>query len=174
MLLWGDDVETVGELPADKETLEEEFQEEIILADVSSLNSLSSCHAPRSLRLIGKHGNSEFHVLIDNGSTHNFISLKLADCLSLIVSPIQKFRVYIGNGDSLVCQHLEGTIFSLEFFVLPIRGPDMILGVQWPQELGPVTHDYSCSHMEFTWKGKKVILRGDASLSSKEISFSML
>lgn len=152
------------------------------MADVSSLNSLSSCNAPRSLRLIGKHGNTEFHVLIDNGSTHNFIPPKLVDRLNLVVSPIPKFRVYIGNGDSLVCQHkcsavnveLQGTIFSLDFFVLQIQGPDMILGVQWLQELGPVTHDYSCSQMEFNWKGKKVTLRGDASLSSKEISFNML
>lgn len=93
--------------------------------------------------------NSLFQVLIDNGSTHNFIKPALVEKLCLQITPTSSFGVYIGNGDSLVCQHkcaatvdLQGTSFSLEFYVLPIQGPDMILGFRWLPDLGRIRHDY--------------------------------
>ncbi|PWA59181.1 hypothetical protein CTI12_AA296040 [Artemisia annua] len=41
--------------------------------DISILNSLVGQGSPRSLQLWGKIGATEVHVLIDNGSTHNFV-----------------------------------------------------------------------------------------------------
>lgn len=78
--------------------------------------------------------------------------------------------MYISNGDSIICQHkcttvpftLQGTRFTLDLFVLSIKGPYIILGIQWLQELGTVTHDYRSSHMEFEWQGQHMILEGIA------------
>lgn len=73
-------------------------------------------------------------MLIDNGSTHKFIQLALAERLNINILPTNGFRVYIGNGDSLVCQHkcvgvlldLQGITFTIDIFVLPIQGPEII------------------------------------------------
>lgn len=78
--------------------------EEMVTADISSLNALAGQVNPRSLRLIGEVGSHCFQVLIDSGSTHNFIKPVLAEQLGLPIQPTTHFRVYIGNGDFLVCQ----------------------------------------------------------------------
>lgn len=106
----------------------------------------------------------------------------MVERLNLEVQPTPRFRVAIGNGDSLLCQHkcvdipieVQGNNFYLELFVLPIQGPDIILGVQWLQELGRVTHDYATGRMEFWWKKKKVVLKGESPLKNQEISLRML
>ncbi|KAH9791984.1 hypothetical protein KPL71_003946 [Citrus sinensis] len=92
------------------------------------------------------------------------------------------FRVYIGNGDFLVCKYfcpqvaltLQGTIFTLDIFVLPIKGPDVVLGIQWLQLLGRVSHDYSALSMEFCWNGTPVTLRGDLATTPSLITFNQL
>lgn len=49
----------------------------------------------------------------------------------------------------------------LDLFVLPIEGPNVVLGIQWLQRLGRVSHDYSALSMEFSWEDKLVTLRGE-------------
>ncbi|XP_057775458.1 uncharacterized protein LOC130994433 [Salvia miltiorrhiza] len=181
MLLEGDDIEPSEDIEP-TEPADHSLDETLIMGDISSLHSLSGATHPRSLRLWGTTLNQRFQVMIDNGSTHNFITPALAERLKLPLSPVPSFRVRIGNDDSIICQHvchhttinLQGTDFTLDLFVLPIKGPDVILGIQWLQELGRVLHDYSHGRMEFTWNGQQVFLEGDPSLCSREISLSSL
>ncbi|KAH9687361.1 hypothetical protein KPL70_014745 [Citrus sinensis] len=135
--------------------------EEMVTADISSLNAFAGQVHPRSLRLIGEVGSHCFQVLIDSGSTHNFIKPVLAERLGLPIQHTTHFRVYIGNGDFLVCQlycpqvnlTMQGYAFTLDLFVLPIEGPDVVLGIQWLQRLGRVSHDYAAMTMDFYWDG---------------------
>lgn len=135
---------------------------------------------PRSLRLIGEVGSHCFQVLIDSGSTHNFIKPALAEQLGLPIQPTTHFRVYIGNGDFLVCQlycpqvnlTMQGYAFTLDLFVLPIEGPDVVLGIQWLQRLGRVSHHYAAMTMDFYWDGTPVSLRGNVTNSPSLITFN--
>ncbi|KAH9768733.1 Integrase catalytic domain-containing protein [Citrus sinensis] len=43
-------------------------------------------------------------VLIDSGSTHNFISTRLANLLQLPIEPTATFSVRVANGEKLMCQ----------------------------------------------------------------------
>ncbi|KAH9679851.1 hypothetical protein KPL71_026303 [Citrus sinensis] len=132
-----------------------EQTEEVVTADISSLNALA-------------------------GHTHNFIKLKLAERVGLSIQSTSTFRVYIGNGDFLVCRFhcpdvpivIQGHEFRLDFFVLPIEGPKVVLGIQWLQRLGRVSTDYSEMTMEFFWEGKQVLLRGDPIQLPNLISFN--
>ncbi|VFQ64951.1 unnamed protein product [Cuscuta campestris] len=141
----------------------------VITGDISSMHSLSGSPNPRSLRLTGTIQNSSVHVLLDSGSTHNFIHPAVAECLSLVLHPVTPFRVYVGNGESLRCAYscpqtsitLQGHIFAIDLYLLEIHGSDVVLGVQWLQTLGKVSHDYANLTMEFTWNGSIVQLRGD-------------
>ncbi|KAH9775893.1 hypothetical protein KPL71_006536 [Citrus sinensis] len=150
--------------------------------DISSLNALAGQINPRSLRLVGKVGSHSFQVLIDSGSTHNFIKPAVAKRLGLPIQPTANFCVYIGNGDFLVCKYvcpqvaltMQGTVFTLDLFVLPIEGPDVVLGIQWLQLLGRVSHDYSALSMEFCWNGAPVTLRSELSTTPSLITFHQL
>ncbi|VFQ69620.1 unnamed protein product [Cuscuta campestris] len=140
----------------------------VLAADVSSLNSMAGVTTPRSLRLSGMLSESVVEVLIDGGSTHNFIHPSIVERLHLTVHDVPAFRVYVGNGASLVCNMqcrdlqllLQGTVFPVDVYVLSIHGPDIVLGVQWLQLLGRVTHDYAKLTMEFLWQGEPFALCG--------------
>ncbi|VFQ69392.1 unnamed protein product [Cuscuta campestris] len=157
----------------DDEELPEDSATDIppITADICSLNTMDGAPAPRSLRLAGRIHQTDIQVLIDGGSTHNFLHPDLVSKLQLPVFMVTPFRVYVGNGDSLPCDKrcaelplfLQGTLFSVDVFVLPIHGQDVVLGVQWLQQLGRVTHDYASMKMEFTWRDKLVSLQGGIS-----------
>lgn len=98
------------------------------------------------------------------------------------MTAINSFRVYVGNGGSLVCNYqckrvplsMQGHIFYVDLYVLPIKGPDIVLGVQWLQELGTVAQNFASPSMEFVWKNTKVLLQGDNGVSPCKITFLQL
>ncbi|VFQ76597.1 unnamed protein product [Cuscuta campestris] len=153
----------------------------VITGDVSSIHSMSGSPNPRSLKLAGSVNDKAVQVLLDSGSTHNFIHPGVAECLSLVLHPVSPFRVYVGNGDSLRCSYncprtplsLQGHLFEIDLFLLEVHGPDIVLGVQWLQTLGKVSHDYAKLTMEFVWNGETITLRGDTP-EPRSVSFNRL
>lgn len=59
---------------------------------------------------------------------------------------------------------------DIDLYVLHMKGPDVVLGIQWLQKLGKVTHDYGEQTMEFTLVNTTYTLKGDESLRMKRIS----
>nr|GEZ39643.1 hypothetical protein [Tanacetum cinerariifolium] len=82
------------------------------------------------------------------------------------------------SGETLLCEsvcayvpiRLQGLSMEVDLYVLPMQGPDVVLGLQWLQKLGKVTHDYVQQTMEFTLANKTYSLQGDESLRMKRIS----
>lgn len=107
-------------------------------------------------------------VLIDGGSTNNFIQGRLAEHLSLTVQPSPHLRVTVGNGESVGCGgqsrqvslKLGAADFTVDLLLLPIYGADLVLGVQWLSGLGPVLFDYHDLWMEFDHRGSRIRLHG--------------
>ena len=56
------------------------------------------------MRVDAKVGFFNAVVLIDSGSTHNFISTRMVDRLRLPVVPTETFTVRVANGAWLQCQ----------------------------------------------------------------------
>ncbi|GJU53978.1 reverse transcriptase [Tanacetum coccineum] len=119
--------------------------------DISILNSLIEHGIPRSLQLWGTIGR--------------------------VITP-KAFKVYIGSGETLLCENvcshvsllMQGVAVDVDLYVLPMQGPDVVLGIQWLQHLGKVTHDYARQTMEFNLLGTTFTLKGDESLRMKKIS----
>jgi hypothetical protein len=92
---------------------------------------------------LAKIGPHEVMVLIDSGSTHNFISNRLARILRLPIIPTKSFHVQVANREGLTYQwrydrvQIQGIKFYLTFFFLPLTGLDLVLGVQWLEMLDP-------------------------------------
>ncbi|VFQ77461.1 unnamed protein product [Cuscuta campestris] len=136
----------------------------VVEADISSLNNFMGLTAPRSLRLPGRIGSKEVRVLIDGGSTHNFIHPEVVTRLQLpMPCTAQCLAVQL---------FLQDTAFVVDLYILSIHGQDLVLGVQWLQQLGKVAQDFAQLTMEFTWDGKVITLQG-SSPTPKPVSLAM-
>ncbi|RVX02376.1 Retrovirus-related Pol polyprotein from transposon 297 [Vitis vinifera] len=111
-----------------------------------TLHALTGWTVPRTMRIKAIIGAHEVVALIDSGSTHNFISDRVAETLCLPVKPTTPFTVRVANGERLSCKgkyekltvNLQGNEFHLDFFSVPLNGLDMVLGIQWLETLGSV------------------------------------
>ncbi|GJS91273.1 ty3-gypsy retrotransposon protein [Tanacetum coccineum] len=106
LLLMTDSVEDTGE------DLTAEEDEAVESGDISILNSLVGHGSPRSLQLWGKIGTTAVHILIDNGSTHNFVRPDVVERMHLPLQATKVFKVmefilsgakYTLKGDESLC-----------------------------------------------------------------------
>jgi len=120
----------------------------------------------------------------DSGSTYNFISEKVANFLQLLVVPTRPFNVKVANENPLKCQGrfeqvsilLQGIPFSLTLYSLPLIGLDLVLGIQWLEQLETMVCNWKELTMQFQWKNQTHKLQGlnaqpvqSASLISKKL-----
>ncbi|XP_028222321.1 uncharacterized protein LOC114403496 [Glycine soja] len=143
-----------------------------------SLNSLAGHLAPETLRLVGHISGIPVLVLIDSGSTHNFIQEQLVTQLGLPQRPTTPLKVLVGNGQHLQCHttcdsttiDIQHHSFTVNLYVLPIAGANVILGVQWLQSLGPILTDYTKLSMQFFHDNRIVELQGDSATHHELLS----
>lgn len=113
---------------------------------------------------------SKVTILIDGGSTHNFIHARMAKFLGLPTAKAQALKVMVGDGAVLACEEIcpnvaveiQGQIFDVDLHVLPIGGADVVLGIQWLKQLGPIITNYDSLTMQFFHKGHLIEFRADA------------
>ena len=94
-----------------------------------TLHALTGWIVPRTMRIKAIIGAHEVVALIDSGSTHNFISDRVAETLCLPVKPTTPFTVRVANGERLSCKgkyekltvNLQGNEFHLDFFFCALK-----------------------------------------------------
>lgn len=131
----------------------------------------------QTMRVTGTYNKKPLHILIDSGSTQNFLDERVAKKLGCKMVLIKPSSVSVADGNVLVtkpeCKHLkwvlQNTKFEGDFKVLSLGFCDMVLGVQWLQTLGPILWDFKTLSMEFTYKGRRHVLRGSMASSFKEV-----
>lgn len=122
----------------------------------------------QAIRVKGYISRKPVIILIDSGSTHNFLNPVVAKRTSCLVEQTNHFSVTAADGaqitSSAICKKMQwvmyGTIFEADMRLLPLGGCDLVLGVEWLAELGPIVWDFKILKMEFTTKGKRHVLRG--------------
>ncbi|GJT44210.1 hypothetical protein Tco_0952925 [Tanacetum coccineum] len=55
---------------------------------------------------------------------------------------------------------LQGEVFETDAMLVPLRGYEMVLGVQWLATLGNILWNFNELRMAFEYKGRTVTLRG--------------
>lgn len=119
---------------------------------------------------------------MDSGSTNNFIQDRVAKQLGLNLKPAQSFQVLVGNGEELqcstICQNVGLNLgpqqFWVDLFVVPLRGDELVLGVEWLKSLGPVLTDYEKLTLTFLKECQLVQLQGEARQVPEEASLHQL
>ena len=114
------------------------------------------------MQVKGFFKNLPLTILIDFGSTHNFIETRIAKQDDCFVSPLSKFKVMIDNRGTLPCKgkchnvcisigdyNLHSNMFS--FF---LGRCDVVLGTQWLHTFGHILWDFSELWMQFSVNGK--------------------
>ncbi|XP_070660499.1 uncharacterized protein [Malus domestica] len=96
-------------------------------------------------------------ILLDSGSTHNFIYSRLLKKWGRQAQSTQAFEVMIANGgiarsssycrDTAFC--LGGYNCVVDIYSLPLGGCDVVLRVQWLSSVSPVLWDFQLLTMEF-------------------------
>jgi hypothetical protein len=121
------------------------------LSPLISLNAIIGISAVETMRLAVQITTTTLTALVDSGSTHSFISVEAASRLHLLPIHRPGLRVKVANDDQVacdgVCKDTHFTIddeeFMLDFFVIPLAGYDMVLGVHWLRTLGPILWDFT-------------------------------
>lgn len=133
------------------EILVDELQNlEVMHHSSISYHAMAGGNTVSTLRFTGYIQHSPMQVMLDNESTHNFIQNSVANFLRLAVEPIPPFSVMVGSGQCLQCAGLvrqvplsiQGCLLTMDFFVLPMYGSDIVLGISWIATLGRVVTDY--------------------------------
>ena len=69
-----------------------------------SLHALEGTYNYQTKRLCGSVGRKVLCILIDSGSTHNFINESMANKLGCVMESIDELRVSTTNGNKLSCK----------------------------------------------------------------------
>jgi hypothetical protein len=112
------------------------------LTPTISCNALVGISTPQTLKIEGYIKKKKVIVLIDSGSTHNFIHYKLAKALNCFVYPVPEFQVMIADGGTInssrKCNKINSPMISI-----PIGGMDVVLGIHFffRDDIFPRPHD---------------------------------
>lgn len=75
-----------------------------LVASVLSLHALNGSQGHNTTRLLARIGPCKTIILVDSGSTHNFMDCKLVKQLHLHVDPSCKLKVMVANDVQLATQ----------------------------------------------------------------------
>jgi hypothetical protein len=133
-----------------------------------SLNAIIGISATETMRLQVRLLDTVMEALVDSGSTHSFISLETASHLHLQPDYRPGIQVTVANGDRVastgICRGIHIFInnekFVLDFFIIPLAGYEMVLGVQWLRTLGPILWDFGRAQMSCWRDDHRVVWQG--------------
>lgn len=69
-------------------------------------------------------------------------------------------RIKISGQSKDVPLWLGTHLFRVHLFILPLSGFDVVLGVNWLKNVGPILWDFFAMRMSFTAHGRQVKLQG--------------
>lgn len=122
-----------------------------------SFHAISGTEHPQTIRVFGKLKNKNVTVLIDGGSTHNFIDQAIVSKFGLPVTPDKKLQVMVANREKIECVGqsraltitIQGLSITTDYYILSVAACQLVLGVQWLATLGPIEIDYKQLTMNF-------------------------
>ena len=99
-----------------------------------SLNALKGGMGVGTIRFMAYIGKLLVKVLVDGGSSNNFLQPRVAKFLKLPVEPTPFFKVMVGNGNYMEAEGMiskltikaQNARFQLPVLLLPVSGADLI------------------------------------------------
>ncbi|GJZ92195.1 reverse transcriptase, partial [Tanacetum coccineum] len=119
-------------------------------------------------RVKGLFGKNTLHILVDCGSTNNFLDLKTVKNLGCQFENTTPLQVSVANSQHMMtyykCKNFQwnsgGKTFTSDVMLLPLGGCEMVLGIQWLATLEDIQCNFKNLTMKFEYKGRRMVLRG--------------
>ncbi|KAM1079465.1 hypothetical protein ACFX2B_014021 [Malus domestica] len=117
----------------------------------------------KTMKVIGLVNGQQVTVLLDSGSTHNFVDSRLLKKFAWHTQPTKPFEVIIADGGKVsssgcytdAALSIGGYECGVDLYSLPLGGCDIVLGVQWLSLVSPVLWDFQLLTMEFAKNGSQ-------------------
>eukprot|EP00253_Pinus_taeda_P024023 PITA_24023 len=162
----------------EEDILQEQSLDKEEMNPTISCNALAGITTPQTIKIEGQIKKKKVIVLIDSGSTHNFIHCKVAKELNCFLYPAPECQVMVANGGTINCSgkchniklSMGEYVLTSPMLSIPMGGADVVLGVQWLQSLGTIAFNFQELFMKFSTEEKEVALRGIAGKLGKIIS----
>lgn len=158
-------------LPADESYLMEvhelnsEYKVDYEIAEVQGGNTEISLQVyeglitPNTIRWEGLINQKSVSVLIDIGSSHNFIQEDVPKSLKLTIHAIRPFKVFTGGDEKLICDKvckavkisIQVTKIFMDLFLIHMYGSNVVVGIQWLKKLGWFYLNLESLSMKFSW-----------------------
>ncbi|RWV82360.1 hypothetical protein GW17_00056145 [Ensete ventricosum] len=130
----------------DRKSKEENTEEDPKLA-IDIIHALASYVNPQMMKIEGFLKHQLVTILIDIGSTNNFVDSKVAARLTLQIKDCSRFDVKVANGRILNCNRkcprvrlvLQGQEIVADCFLLPLENYEAVLGIEWLSTLYDVS-----------------------------------
>nr|GEX61992.1 hypothetical protein [Tanacetum cinerariifolium] len=98
-----------------------------------TLNTFSGLNSYQTMRVRGRVGKQMVHILVDYGSTHNFLDIHTAKKLGCRLDNITPMQVSVANGQRMistsVChdfkRSFQNEVFTSDVMLLPLGGCEM-------------------------------------------------
>lgn len=115
-----------------------------------SVHALTGEQNYHTMRIVGMVKRKSVHILIDSGSTHNFLDLEYAKTLGCELEQIPPQVVSVADGNQIACQHqcrdfmwnVQDKQFKADVMLIQLGSCDMVLGIQWLRTLGEISWDF--------------------------------
>ena len=127
----------------------EVVQEEKLEAEIT-LYAVVGSPSPGTMRVKDKILRECLIILLDFGSSHNFIDATIAIKLQIPIDTSQILEVKAANGEIIktkgLCKDvlvvIQGYKFYVQLHVLSLGGCDVVLGTHWLNTLGVISWDF--------------------------------
>ncbi|XP_068651580.1 uncharacterized protein [Aristolochia californica] len=130
-----------------------------------SFHAMTGLHSTNTMQVHAHIINLMAVALVDSGSTHNFISQTAAHQLGLRATQLWPLEFSGKWGEAYqywsmfsVQFDIEAHPFVTDFLVIPLAGFDLVLGIKWLQQLGPILWDFTSLTTNFTSGQRDIIL----------------
>lgn len=166
------------------EQLSDEILNTIELQDLAdakqlslSLNALAGTDSNDTIRLRALVGNQVMLILIDSGSTGSFVNEAMLSRVQCSVKKTTPVSVKLANNEIIYRDQIvpdlpwwiQGETFHTSMRVLPLGAYDVILGVDWLKQHGPIKGDWDLKTIRVTNGDKRVTLQGVQSTVSTDL-----
>jgi hypothetical protein len=131
-----------------------------------SLNALTNNYAHNTIRIRGNYHGRELVILIDSGSTHNFIDEHIARELQISIERSLVLAVTIANGSTILCDSyttefkwfMQNYEFVVDLKILKLGRCDVVLGMDWLNS--QLLFDFIKIKISFRKEGRMIELKG--------------
>nr|TKR98436.1 hypothetical protein D5086_0000203120 [Populus alba] len=89
-----------------------------------SFHAIVGVECPQTLHVLGNLRNKSVTMLIDGGSTHNFIDQAVVSKFGLPVNRGKQFQIMVANQEKIICNgltlNIQGQTIIANYYIFPV------------------------------------------------------